>query len=472
MSSIPRRTFLKKSSCAGLASIISASFFSGNLFGMDGGADRYQKKGGKPVCTVKKEIYVACTQPQKAPITTMTYTNRGLRREEFRSFMQSSDWNEAVMKRTSENNGHSWSDWMEEPKQALTKGEFTQSGGAFQNGSVTYDPVSGQLIKPVFHRIFKGAPQTALKEIWKGNRLFWDHGYYQLSGDDGKTWGETHQLKYEKGPDFDPSDWGNQEFLRTNEMYIGNSIVLKNGTVIISATVPVPYRDAGDEKNPSIFPNNYREGCVAGAICFIGKWNTAKMDYDWKKSNSIFLPRHVSTRGLTELDISELTNGNLLLIMRGSNAGLELTKSPGRKWFSISADGGLTWDSVRDMRYDDGEQFYSSATISKTIRSSKTGKLYWVGNITNEPPKGNSPRYPLQIVEIDEKGPSFLKESLTVIDDRDPSHDSEFLQLSNFSLLEDRETKNLEIYLTRLGENGGGADIWTANSYKYTLVLK
>jgi len=59
-------------------------------------------------------------------------------------------------------------------------------------------------------------------------------------------------------------DWGNQEWLKSNEMFIGNSIVLKNGTVVISATVPVPYRDEEDEKYPSIFPNNYREGCVAG----------------------------------------------------------------------------------------------------------------------------------------------------------------------------------------------------------------
>lgn len=472
MTSIARRTFLKKSSYAGLASIMGASIFPGNLFGMYGGADRYQKKARKPVCHVKKEIYVPYTQPRKAPITTMSYTSRGLRREEFRSYMQSSDWNEAVMKRTSDDNGRTWSDWVEEPKQAQTNEEFTQSGGAFQNGSVTFDPVSGQLIKPVFHRLFKGTPQVALKEIWKGNRLFWDHGFYQLSGDDGKTWGVNHQLKYEDGPDFDPSDWGKQEFLKTNEMYIGNSIVLKNGSLLISATIPVPYHDKEDEKNPSIFPNNYREGCVAGAICFIGKWNPQKMDYDWKKSKPLFLPRHLSTRGLTELDVSELTNGKLLIIMRGSNAKLDITKSPGRKWFSVSGDGGFTWDDVTDMKYDDGEQFYSSATISKTIRSSKTGKLYWVGNINNEPPKGNLPRYPLQIVEIDEKGPSFRKESVTVIDDRDPIHDSEFLQLSNFSLLEDRETKNLEIFLTRLGENGGGDDTWTANSYKYTLILK
>jgi hypothetical protein len=469
MTSLARRTFLKKSSCAGLASIFGALTFPETLFGMGGSADQLHQK---PVCSVKKEIYVAYTKPRQAPMTSMSYIGKGLRREEFRSFMQSSDWNEAVMKRTSDNNGHTWSDWIEEPKQAHTNGEFTQSGGAFQIGSATFDPVSGQLIKPVFHRIFKGAPQVALKEIWKGNRLFWDHGFYQLSGDDGKTWGVSHQLKYEDGPDFNSSDWGNQEFLKTNEMYIGNSIVLKNGSLLISATIPVPYRDVEDEKNPSIFPNNYREGCVAGAICFIGRWNPTKMDYDWKKSKPVFLPRHVSTRGLTELDISELTNGKLLLIMRGSNAGLDIAKSPGRKWFSVSSDGGFTWDDVTDMKYIDGEQFYSSATISKTIRSSKTGKLYWVGNITNVPPKGNSPRYPLQIVEIDEQGPSFRKEGMTVIDDRDPKQDSEFLQLSNFSLLENRETKNLEIYLTRLGENGGGEDTWTANAYKYTLVLK
>ena len=138
---------------------------------------------------------------------------------------------------------------------------------------------------------------------------------------------------------------------------------------------------------------------------------------------------------------------------------------------SVSKDGGLTWSDVTDMRYDTGEQFYSPASISRTIRSLKTGKLYWAGNIPDTPPDGNSPRYPLQIVEIDEENPSFKKNTVTVIDDRDPEQDSEFLQLSNFSLLEDRESHHMEVYLTRLGENGGGQDIWTANAYKYTLLF-
>lgn len=41
------------------------------------------------------------------------------------------------------------------------------------------------------------------------------------------------------------------------------------------------------------------------------------------------------------------------------------------------------------------------------------------------------------------------------------------LQLSNFSLLENRETKEIEIYLTRYGENP--TDFWGADAYRYTL---
>src|SRR5699024_7084105 len=119
-----------------------------------------------------------------------------------------------------------------------------------------------------------------------------------------------------------------------------------------------------------------------------------------------------------------------------------------------------------DMRYDTGEQFYSPASIHQTFRSAKTGKLYWIGNISKEPPHGNRPRYPLNIVEIDENGPSFIKDTLTVIDTRDPKVDTDKVQLSNFFLLQDRETDEVELYLTKLGEN---KNTWSANAYKYTL---
>lgn len=423
------------------------------------------------ICEVHKELYVPSPEPRVGTSVSMGYIGRGLRRQETRAQVRSSDWSDTVRQRHSQDNGRTWSDWELVYDEAPTQGDWTQSGGPEPGGTGPYDPVADRLVKPVFQRLLHGDPKEAMHVLWEGDRRFCDHGFYQLSADDGLTWGEGRMLRYEDGPDFDPEDWGNADFFRTNEMYIGGAVATSRGTVVISETIPVEHRDPEDEKVKSVFPNTYREGCVAGAICFVGTWNAAREDYDWQTSNRIFLPRRKSTRGLVELDLSELKDGRLLLLMRGSNVGLDPLECPARKWFSVSEDGGLTWSEVRDMRYDTGEQLYSSASISHSIRSRKTGKLYWAGNVPDTPPDGNGPRYPLQIMEIDEEAevPAFKKDTVTVIDDRDPEKDSEEVQLSNFSLLEDRETGDMEVYLIRLGERGGGPEVWTADAYRYML---
>jgi len=308
--------------------------------------------------------------------------------------------------------------------------------------------------------------------IWSGDRRFSDHGFYQLSSDNGETWDEGHLLKYEEGPDFDPENWGNPGYFRTNEMYIGSICIHSSGNVVIAATIPVPYRDEEDEKVPVVFPSTYREGCVAGAISFVGKWDPMTERYNWRISNRIFLPRKISTRGLVEIDISELKDGRLLLIMRGSNTGLDPLECPGRKWISTSSDGGLTWSEISDLRFDTGEQFYSPATYATTHRSSLTGKLYCFLNINENPPLGNGPRYPLQVAEIDEDKVCLIKESVTIIDELDPALDSTSLQLSNFGLLEDRENHQVELTLTRIGERGSGKKVWDADTYRYIIRFK
>jgi hypothetical protein len=430
------------------------------------------RRNKNPVWLVKKELYVPSPEPRVGVAVSIIYSGSGLRREEMHYIIKTSDWAEKPRKRISDNNGRTWSDWEIIDEKTKIQGNCTMEGGASQEGTGPYDPISHRRIKPVFQRIVRGDPKVAMSEIWKGNRLFCDHGFYQLSDDDGTAWGDSYQLKYEDGPDFDPANWSDEKYYRTNEMYIGNAVSLKNGSVVICATVPVPFMDEEDRNAPSIFPNNYREGCVGGAICFIGRWNELIQNYDWKISKPVFLPRRISTRGLDELHINELSNGNLFFIIRGSNTGLDPLVCPGRKWFSVSEDGGLTWSEVKDIRYETGEQIYSPASMSATVRSSKNGKLYWIGNISETPVEGNSPRYPLVIVEIDEEKICFRKNTVTIIDDRNPANDSASLQLSNFSILENRETNEIEIYLTRLGEKGGGADIWTAGAYKYTLKLQ
>ena len=109
------------------------------------------------------------------------------------------------------------------------------------------------------------------------------------------------------------------------------------------------------------------------------------------------------------------------------------------------------------------------------MRSRKTGKLYWIGNISRTAPKGNSPRYPLYIAEINEEAVALRKQTLAVIEDYDPQRHSLLLQLSNFHILENRETLDIELYATLLGERGDGQkhgpDFWAADAYKYTIRL-
>lgn len=419
-----------------------------------------------PVCGVRREPYLGSPRKGVAAIVMMRYVGPGLRREEWRCNEVSSDWSDSIRRRVSEDNGRTWAPWQVVYHEYPTQGDYTREQSP---GEVCYDPVSGRLVQTVYHRLLQGEPAKAMEVIWSGNKLFWDHLFYQVSEDGGLSWGELRQLQYESGLAYDPDDWSNPGFLLANEAYLGGMTALPNGSVIVTATVPVPYRDAEDQKYPAIYPNGAREGCVGGVVCFIGRWNAPRKEHDWNVSAPVFVPRRVSTRGLVESDLSQLTDGRLLMIMRGSNTGLDPVANPGRKWMATSPDGGLTWSPVTDLGYDTGEQFYSPASFLRTIRSSKTGKLYWIGNISATPPDGDRPRYPLQIAEVDETIPALKRDTVTIIDDRQPNAPP--VQLSNFSVLENRETLEMELYMSRYGERGTGPDAATADAYKYTLAF-
>ena len=137
---------------------------------------------------------------------------------------------------------------------------------------------------------------------------------------------------------------------------------------------------------------------------------------------------------------------------------------PGRKYFSISADGGRTLSPVAEWKYDDGTSFYSPSSYHRMLRHSN-GKLYWFGNISATAPEGNSPRYPLVIAEVDEDKAALKRATVTAIDDRMPGQPAD-MQLSNFSVLENRETHGIELYLAGYGQNPDGAD-----SLRYVLKV-
>jgi hypothetical protein len=263
-------------------------------------------------------------------------------------------------------------------------------------------------------------------------------------------------LRYESGADFDPATPLKSDFLQRNHAYFGNNLIRHhNGTLICAVA----------HANASGDPENERRPWRMGSLCFMGRWNPNRDDYDWTAGQRVEISPALSSRGLIEPEVAELQDGRVLVIWRGSNTAT----TPGRKWHSVSADGGQTLGEIRELRYDDDTRFYSPSSYHRLVRHSQTGKLYWLGNLCVTPPRGNAPRYPLVIAEVDEKIPALRRGAVTAIDDRLPGQ-SATLQLSNFSLLENRETNELELWLTRYGEVPG--QVFSADCYKYSLWLR
>ncbi|MDO8544357.1 MAG: sialidase family protein [Opitutaceae bacterium] len=424
-----------------------------------------------PICSVKREVYIPSPQPGLAPVINVKYLGEGLRRREIIGQQGKSDLAEKIKARFSDDNGRTWSP----PVPLGTGPDSLRQGENFREDlyfAVNFDPQSRRTIEMVFQRIFLGEPAAVLKKYWRGEKQFYDHMLYRLSADEGRTWTALQPLVHEPGAAFDPANWANPGYLHSNEMYGSYAVtILRNGQIAYPVSLRVPcVEDEEDKKIRANFPKYASApGYVGGVSCFLGKWNPQKNDYEWTVSNPVFVPLRISTRGLGEPIIAELQDGTLLLEMRGSNDGLDPVKYPGRKWISISKNGGHDWSPVTDLRYDTGEQFYAPGSLAKFVRSHKTGKLYWIGNISRQPPKGGIPRYPLYIAEVDEHMPALKKSTLTVIDDRQPE-DTAAVQFSNFSLLENRETQDVEVFLTRLGEKPGSA--FSANAYKYVLTFR
>jgi hypothetical protein len=412
------------------------------------------------IVTVEREVYVPYPGDRRAPAVSVRYLGPGLRREERLSYEVASDWCEAHRVRTSEDNGRTWSGW-----------DTFEGTGTTDNGmdweripfAACHDPVGARTLRFLFLRHLLGRGAEAIQEHFRtGRQTMFDHNYWQMSADEGRTWSEPEQLCFERGPVLRLDGVPTREQLETNQMYGGyDAIPTRDGTVVYpSAGIPHTIRDGGAEE------------LVHGIRCFIGRWDGRGCTYSWEVSDPIAVPHGISGRGLAEPTIAELADGRLFLEMRGSTVAIEpewkgKTTSPGRRWFSVSSDGGRTWSPVSDLRYDTGERFYSPSAFAKLLRHSRTGRLYWVGNITPGPPDGNLPRRPLQIAEVDEAGPSIRRDTVTVVDDHRPNTDGPELQLSNFHMLENRETGDIEMYMTRYGEN---SEHWLiASAYRYRI---
>lgn len=397
-------------------------------------------KVNPPIVHVNKELAAAHPRPGAAALVNMRYVGPGLERREIRSVEFRDDVHSQRTMRLSRDDGQTWS-----APQPLPSTDVYYDSQEVWEGSITqeYDPRTKLLV------------DIWLRQIRQGDQ-YHCFSYWRISRDMGQSFSPPRQLRYEPGPDFNPKNVLHADFLRANQAYPGSSICRhSNGTLIH----PVAHANAPHDAE------NDRRAWRLGSLCFIGRWDSELGDYVWQAGKRVEIPATISSRGLMEPDVAELADGRLLVVWRGSHT----SETPGRKFFSLSHDGGYTLTEPAEWRYDDGTPFYSPSSYHRLVRHQGNGKLYWFGNICATPPVGNSPRYPLVIAEVDEQRAAIRRSSVTAIDDRQP-HQPVQLQLSNFSLLENRKTHAFELWLTQYGERPD--NVFSADAYHYTLTLE
>jgi len=413
----------------------------------------YTREG--PLGTVTRELYIPYPRPNVSSVICCGYEGHtGLRRYEVLTYQVFDDVYQDAEKRTSDDNGKTWSAWEPDPETDIYfEGDYSwQRFVPVGPSPGCYDAESRRIVQPYSMATFKADPRKiGLSET--NYHLFW-----RTSADNGRTWTEGRMIKYEDGPDFARDRLRAPHYMATNSgVYYYNVLPLKTGGVIFPADTPVRITAADGQTQT-----------LSGVRCFLGTWEPKTQEYVWKASAPVTIPLELSGY-LAEPWLAELKDGRLLLDLRGTNRGAKDPKAPGRHWYALSGDGGRTWSPVKDWRYDDGSQFFSPATMAKLLRHSTTGKLYWFGNISRGPTSGNSPRYPLYMAEVDETTPAIKRSTLTVIDDYDPQRHTPAVQFSNFYVFENRRTREFEVYLSPYGQY---KNVYQASVYKYTIRLK
>ena len=280
---------------------------------------------------------------------------------------------------------------------------------------------------------------------------------YRVSDDGGTTWLFEDRI-IESGEAYSAAHPMRSVFTGKNAVHYANTPFFDRAGRLI-----VPVQITRLQEDDSLF-------CPDGALSFhemvvlIGTWaNDGRMD--WTASQTVTMEPDISTRGAVEGAIAEMPDGRFIMIMRGSNSGNP--DLPGHKWFCTSSDGCLTWSNVRVWGYSDGTYFHSPSSYSTVIAHSN-GRFYWIGNICADNPSGNGPDYPVVVGEIEATTGLLDRNTIMEIDtyrEDDPAP----VHLRNFTVYEDRSTKELVMRMTRLWVDDN--DHMRGNAFMYRLVV-
>ena len=393
-----------------------------------------------------KTLFVAAPKPGVVVWAQTFYTRgTGLEKVCVMSCQSRSDTFEDFQRRFSPDNGKTWSAW-EPIKRFKVKTPRGMHRQYPQPGWI--DPVNGRMLVMVNDGVLPTDDPTEGMTHWSLR--------YRVSTDGGRTFAVDEPVIQEGEYTLDHPLEG---------VWIGKNCVMMGATTCRPirtrqglVLVPVCITPLG------LDGHYWRPGggyTYHDAAVLIGRWADGRK-IRWELSERVVADPARSTRGCDEPTIAEMPDGRVLMVIRGSN---DVKRSlPGYKWSSVSTDGGRHWSKPKPWTYADGANFFSPASCSQLLRHSN-GKCYWIGNISAENPRGNNPRYPLVIGEVDPTSLLLLKETVAVIDTIGPG-DSAQLQLSNFLACEDRADGTIVLDVTRAMPAPAP---WRGDAYTYRV---
>ena len=322
----------------------------------------------------------------------------------------------------------------------------------------------GAVCDPVTDRLIRIENRAILPTDYP---LEWmQHGtvYYSVSRDGGRTWDFTEPI-VQCGAEYNlehplPNIWRGRNGFMLGDITC-RPLVLDDGTILVPCQIS-PVGPDGKYHSPG-GGMTYTDAAVLR-----GRWRTDGR-IDWELSQRVESDPRQSTRGMIEPTLGRLADGRLLMIMRGSNGyKLDLDyRLPGYRWSSISSDQGRTWTAPVPWMYDDSTVFFSPSSCSQLLEHS-TGALFWIGNISPTNPRANGPRYPLVIGQVDRATGRLLRQTVTVIADREAGENAA-LTLSNFLAREDRESHEILVHLSRLMSHS--PNDWTGDARLYRVKV-
>ncbi|HBN85118.1 MAG TPA: hypothetical protein DDZ89_14890 [Clostridiales bacterium] len=424
--------------------------------------------------SVKREVFEKSPGKNKAPSHSFAYLGQGFTKIHKRCVAYEGDYTNEAYERISPDNGHTWSSWKDVYANLIKKKEQGEVLWVETPVTGTYNKVHDHYVSLNMQRLFPHGHHEDYRLLWSGVKGTIDHTYLDISKD-LKTWNTPQLVKYENGANYDEDNWLDPEYTDKNLAYLGCNLEIdSNGDILF----PIGARVDACCKILGMDPLNIFPSCphiANGLIVMRGIWNEQKNQYEFHPSKPVIISDLKSSRGVDEPTIILLKSGRIVVVFRGANTDMSAWKTrlapgtPAHKWYSYSDDGGKTFTDPVPYPFDNGDLVYSPASISRFIRSEKNGKAYWIGNVTPADTKGSYPREPLVMAEVDEKTGVLKKDTYTVIDQRNPEMESERVQLSNFTIFQDRQTNDLEIYLTKIEANV--KEKFSADAWKYTITF-